>query len=218
MKAILFDLDRTLHDRDASVLEFLKFQHQKLNRLHDTVIPLTYIDRFIELECRGYVWKDKVYTALAKEFSLPLSPEELVQDYLTGFHRHCREMCGASETLNFIKSLGYKVGMITNGKTDVQNQTIDALGVRSYFETIVISEEAGIKKPNPDIFSLAAKALNVPTSECLYVGDHYENDVAAARKAGMMAAWLTEDDAAAQGHEADIVISSLADLGDYLSK
>ncbi|WP_421382843.1 HAD family hydrolase [Bacillus salacetis] len=218
MKAILFDLDRTLHDRDSSVLEFLKAQHQTLNRLHHTVIPPSYIDRFIELECRGYVWKDKVYASLAEEFSLPLSPEELLHDYRNGFHRHCIEMDGASALLIFIKSLGLKIGMITNGMTDVQNQTIDALGIRSHFDCIVISEEAGMKKPNPEIFASAAEALNVSISECLYVGDHYENDVAAARKAGMKAAWLTVDELAPAGSAADITVSSLAELQEYLSK
>ena len=157
MKAILFDLDRTLHDRDASVLQFLKAQHQKLNSLHHTVIPSTYIDRFIELECKGYVWKDKVYASLAEEFSLPLSPKELLEDYLTGFHQHCLKMDGASTVLHFLKSAGYKVGMVTNGMTDVQNNTINALGIRAYFDTIVISEEAGLKKPDPAIFHLAAR-------------------------------------------------------------
>jgi putative hydrolase of the HAD superfamily len=217
MRAILFDLDRTLHDRDTSVLEFLKFQHQKLNRLHDTVIPPSYIDRFIELECRGYVWKDKVYTALAEEFSLPLSPEELLYDYRSNFHQHCREMSGASELLNVLKLSGYKLGMITNGKTDIQNQTIDALGIRSYFDSIIISEETGLKKPDVKIFEMAAEALSVSPSDCLYVGDHYENDVIAARNAGMKAAWLTEDGLAAEGHTANITITSLARLAEALT-
>jgi putative hydrolase of the HAD superfamily len=217
MRAILFDLDRTLHDRDTSVLEFLRFQHTKLNRLHDTVIPPSYIDRFIELECRGYVWKDKVYTALSEEFSLPLSPEDLLYDYRRNFHQHCREMGGASDILNVLKLSGYKLGMITNGKTDVQNQTIDALGIRSYFDSIIISEEAGIKKPDVRIFEMAAEALNVFPSDCLYVGDHYENDVIAARNAGMKAAWLTEDGLPAEGHTANITITSLARLAEALT-
>jgi putative hydrolase of the HAD superfamily len=216
MKAILFDLDRTLHDRDSSVLRFLKAQHQSLNELHETEVPPSYIDRFIELECKGYVWKDKVYSQLAEEFSLPLSPSELLQDYLTGFHRHCLEMEGTSRLLPFIKKAGLKVGMITNGMTDVQNNTIDALGIRPHFDTIIISEEAGIKKPDSRIFTMAAEALGVSPSDCLYVGDHYENDVAASRKAGMKAAWLVGDEAVQENPQADILISSLNELQDYL--
>ncbi|WP_113927679.1 HAD family hydrolase [Bacillus sp. P14.5] len=145
MKAILFDLDRTLHDRDSSVLAFLKAQHQNLNSMDTLPIPPSFIDRFIELECKGYVWKDKVYAALTKEFNLPLSPEELLHDYRTGFHQHCLEMEGASDILGVLKSSGYKLGMITNGQTDVQNKTIDVLGLRDYFDCIIISEEAGVK-------------------------------------------------------------------------
>jgi putative hydrolase of the HAD superfamily len=216
MKAILFDLDRTLHDRDASVLSFLKMQHQKLNTLHDSPIPVTYIDRFIELERKGYVWKDKVYTALSEEFNLPLSPEELLHDYLTSFHRHCLEMDGASDILDFSISMGYRLGMITNGQTDMQNRTINALGLRGYFDAIIISEEAGVKKPDPAIFEMAAEALNVTPSDCLYVGDHYENDVAAACKAGMNAAWLEEEGFPIKGCAAHMRITSLAGLRKHI--
>ncbi|RIW32736.1 HAD family hydrolase [Bacillus salacetis] len=214
MKAILFDLDRTLHDRDASVLAFLEMQHQKLNALHHTSIPRAYIDRFIELECKGYVWKDKVYSSLAEEYSLPLSAEDLLHDYRTNFHSHCLEMDGAAETLHLIKAKGYKLGMITNGRTDVQNGTIDALGLRDYFDMILISEEAGVKKPDVKIFEMAAEALNVSPSECLYVGDHYENDAAAAMSAGMKAAWLADGDSPET--KADIKVGSLAELRKHL--
>jgi putative hydrolase of the HAD superfamily len=218
MKAILFDLDRTLHDRDASVLHFLEAQHQSLNELQADEIPPSYIDRFIELECKGYVWKDKVYSQLAAEFSLPLSPAELLQDYLTGFHRHCREMDGASDLLSFLKKAGFKVGMITNGMTDVQNNTIDALGIRRHFDCIVISEEAGMKKPDPRIFEIAAEALDVLPAECLYVGDHYENDVIAARRAGMKTAWLEGEAVLQKDSQAEIMISCLHELQEHLKK
>lgn len=216
MKAVIFDLDRTLHDRDASLLAFLKTQHQSLNRGQG--VPVSYIDRFIELECKGYVWKDKVYRALTSEFDLPLTSEELLQDYLAGFHRHCREVEGASSLLSFLKSEGYKVGMVTNGMTDVQNNTIDALGIRSHFDSIIISEEAGIKKPDPEIFELAARSLAVSPPECLYAGDHYQNDVLAARQAGMKTAWLLSGGEEIIDNKADVAVTSLADLRKYLSK
>ncbi|MGD6805031.1 HAD family hydrolase [Rossellomorea vietnamensis] len=217
MNAILFDLDRTLHDRDASVLQFLKAQHRYLNELQHSAIPYTYIDRFIELECRGYVWKDKVYSTLAQEFSLPLTPEELLLEYVAGFHLHCQEIDEASALLDFLKTKGYKIGMVTNGMSDIQNKTIDSLGIRSYFDTIIISEEAGIKKPDPAIFNMAAEVLGTAPSECLYIGDHYENDILAAQKAGMKAAWLTEDESAVSEHVADLKISSLGELKGYLT-
>ncbi|MGM0846740.1 MAG: HAD family hydrolase [Bacillota bacterium] len=217
MKAILFDLDRTLHDRDASVLQFLKVQHQRLNEIHHSSIPYAYIDRFIELECNGYVWKDKVYSALSDEFSLPLTPQELLHEYETGFHPHCLEIDGASSLLNLLKKNGFKVGLVTNGMTDMQNNTINSLGIRAYFDSIIISEEAGIKKPDPAIFKMAAELLETSPSECLYVGDHYENDIAAAHKAGMKAAWLSDCELPAEEHEADLKISSLSELRRYLS-
>ena len=44
-------------------------------------------------------------------------------------------------------------------------------GIRQYFDPIVLSSEYGRRKPDPAIFHYAARLANVPTSECLYVGD-----------------------------------------------
>ncbi|MDR6123943.1 FMN phosphatase YigB (HAD superfamily) [Bacillus sp. SLBN-46] len=61
IKAALFDLDGTLLNRDASVQKFLLNQYERLNNWLGHIQKKQYISRFTELECRGYVWKDKVY-------------------------------------------------------------------------------------------------------------------------------------------------------------
>ena len=49
-----------------------------------------YVSRFIELDCRGYVWKDKVYQQMVAEFNIKgLTWEQLLQDYVNHFKEHC---------------------------------------------------------------------------------------------------------------------------------
>ncbi|GAF06117.1 2-haloalkanoic acid dehalogenase [Paenibacillus pini JCM 16418] len=84
----------------------------------------------------------------------------------------------------------YKTGLITNGKTNIQYGKIDQIGMRNDFDIIIVSEEAGVKKPDPSIFEMACTALDVRSEECIYIGDHPMNDIEGAFRAGMETIWM----------------------------
>jgi putative hydrolase of the HAD superfamily len=69
-KAVLFDLDGTLLDRDASVEQFVSAQYDRLLEYLSHIPKNNYITRFVELDCHGHVWKDQVYQALVAEFAI----------------------------------------------------------------------------------------------------------------------------------------------------
>ncbi len=79
--------------------------------------------------------------------------------------------------------------MITNGFTEFQLLNIRSLGIDKYMDTIVVSEEERIKKPQAEIFMRALERLGVTPEESVYIGDHPENDVIGARNVGMNAIW-----------------------------
>lgn len=68
--AVLFDLDGTLLDRDATIRAFIEDQYDRFYKRLHTVPKLTFVNRFIELDQHGYVWKDKVYKRLIGELAL----------------------------------------------------------------------------------------------------------------------------------------------------
>jgi putative hydrolase of the HAD superfamily len=70
IKSVIFDLDGTLLDRDASVEQFVSVQHDRLSEYLSHIPKNDYIARFIELDCHGHVWKDKVYQSLVSEFAI----------------------------------------------------------------------------------------------------------------------------------------------------
>lgn len=70
VKSILFDLDDTLLDRNASVQQFIAAQYDRLSRSFNHFSKADYVGRFIELDCHGRVWKDQVYQALVVEFGI----------------------------------------------------------------------------------------------------------------------------------------------------
>jgi putative hydrolase of the HAD superfamily len=190
IKAVLFDLDGTLLDRDSSVKSFIHTQYDRLNRAVGPIPREKYITRFIELDQRGYVWKDKVYKQLVQEFGIThLTWEELLQDYMDEFKNHCVPFPNLISMLEELKSRKLLLGMITNGRGQFQLDNIKALGIEKYFDTILISEWEGVKKPDPEIFNRALKRLKVSAHESIFVGDHPENDVIAAQNAGMIGVW-----------------------------
>lgn len=189
-KAVLFDLDGTLLNRDKSVELFINKQYERLYELLSHIPKEQYISRFIELDNHGYVWKDKVYQQLISEFNIPfVTWEELLQDYVQQFKHHCVGFPHIHKMLEELKNNKIALGMITNGYGQFQMDNIKALDIEKYFDVILVSEWEGIKKPNPKIFMNALEQLNVEPSESVFIGDHPENDVKAAQNLGMKGIW-----------------------------
>ena len=88
----------------------------------------------------------------------------------------------------------FQLGIVSNGWPDVQYRKLETLGIKHLFDCIVLSEEIGIRKPDPGIFWRAAELLARVPEECLYVGDSYNTDIPGAKKAGMQACWFNPHD------------------------
>ncbi|MGG2091577.1 HAD family hydrolase [Bacillus sp. S13(2024)] len=190
VKAVIFDLDGTLLDRDSSLKLFIKDQYKRyINELKHIPEEL-YVNRFIELDNKGYVWKDKVYKQLFQEYVISsLTWEQLLEDYISNFQHHCIPFSNMEHVLQELKNRGILLGMITNGFTEFQLLNIRALGIDKYMDVILVSEQEGLKKPQAEIFLRAIERLGITPEESVYVGDHPENDVIGARNVGMHAIW-----------------------------
>jgi putative hydrolase of the HAD superfamily len=88
--------------------------------------------------------------------------------------------------LDLLKRRDLKLGVISNA-TSLLTRVFDNLDMSKYFDTVVISDEVGVRKPSPEIFRIALKRANVTASRSLYVGDMLEVDIVGAKKAGMNA-------------------------------
>lgn len=211
MRAVLFDLDGTLLNRDASVKVFVEKQYERLQNVVGHISKQRYIERFIELDQRGYVWKDKVYAQIVQEFAITkMTAEQLLEDYLHEFKYSCVAFPNLLEMLESLKNAHYRLGIITNGYGQFQMDNIKALQIEHYFDIILVSEWEGIKKPDERIFLKALNQLQVAPCESVFVGDHPENDVRAAKQVGMKGIW--KKDAGWEEVLADVVIEDLLEL------
>lgn len=211
IKAVIFDLDGTLLNRDASVQRFIENQYERLHKWLGHISKEQYMSRFIELDCRGYVWKDKVYQQMVDDFNInEISWQILLDDYVEKFQNNCIPFPSLIEMLEALKKSSIHLGIITNGKGQFQMDNIRALGIESFFETILVSEWEGIKKPDSLIFQRTIQQLNVSANESMFVGDHPENDVKAAMDVGMIGVW--KKDIQWNNVEADFIIDDLKEL------
>jgi putative hydrolase of the HAD superfamily len=211
IKAVLFDLDGTLLDRDSSLALFVSDQYDRHAQLQVVEKDL-FVGRFIELDHHGYVWKDKVYQQLVEEFSLQgLQWTDLLSDYVSQFQRHCIGFPHMKQMLTELKNNGVKLALVSNGYGQFQYDNFHALGVTDLFNEVLISEWEGIRKPDPEIFIRALSRLQVAAAEALFVGDHPINDIQASRNAGIKAVWKRSEQSE---HDiaADAVIDDLEEL------
>ncbi len=217
IEAIFFDLDGTLLDRDASLVKFIEDQYNRFQPELSLIAKQRYKNRFIELDAHGYVWKDKVYRQLLQELNITsVITEELLEDYITNFKHSCIEFPNLHEVLRKLQQMGLKLGIISNGRSQFQLDNIKALGIEGYFDSILISEKVGLRKPDPLIFQKGLEELAVTASHSIFVGDHPENDVNASRRIGMIGIWKRDD--YWNRVEADFIIEDLEELPGIISK
>ena len=120
----------------------------------------------------------------------------------------------AQEVCRSMKQAGVPLALVTNGASDTQREKLQVLGIHGWFDTIVISGEVKVAKPDEAVFRLALDGLGVERRGVWHVGDSLTTDVAGARAAGLVAVWLNRGRSSRSqaDPEPDLEIQSLLDL------
>jgi len=115
----------------------------------------------------------------------------------------------------------YPLVLVSNFYGNIQS-VIEEYGIIDYFRLIIESAKVCVRKPNPEIFQIGIKYLNMPAQEILMIGDSFKNDIAPAQSLGCKTAWLkgrgwdVEEDTAAE-QTADIIITNIEELVSILN-
>jgi putative hydrolase of the HAD superfamily len=218
-QAILFDLDDTLTDRKATLKRFaIQYLKDFGSHLEMDVEVLA-----LELEKAdggGYRSRPEMFQILLKGLPWKIAPsqDEFLSYWINTFPRFALPMFGMLETLTTLKTRGFKLGIVTNGHSFQQQTKIDVLGIRGLFDTILVSAEVNIRKPNPKIYQLTLQNLQLEAKDVLMVGDHVFNDVLGARGAGLTGVWLRHEARIWDSNESNhLEIQNLPQLLDLLA-
>ncbi len=101
-----------------------------------------------------------------------------------------RLRAGAERVLARLRTAGLATALVSNFDGRIHG-ILAGLGLAAGFDAVVLPRDAGAAKPEGAIFALALARLGVAPAEACFVGDHAEEDLAAARRAGLRAIDVT---------------------------
>jgi HAD superfamily hydrolase (TIGR01509 family) len=173
-------------------------------------------DFFEGMETRWNAYRKQAKETLAEASEKELWSKWLLPDYptetsasLSGeLTRLWRDRSGrrfpradVESTIPELHRRGYALGIIANTITEAEIPNwLEADGLAQYFQTVVLSSQMGLRKPNPEIFWEAARRVGADPSKCAYVGDNPTYDVLGARGAGFGLTILMMDPASLAKH------------------
>lgn len=181
IRAVLFDMDGTIIQNNYP---FTKVKSEILEALSK----------------RGVSVPEDLYGSIASLLlelkKLGVVGEELRGEILEILARHDEECTrgvrlrrGVAKLLRWLKSEGYRVGLISNSNLDVVLRVLKAKRIRGLFDVVVTREFVDRMKPYPDMVVLACRRLGVEPSATLVVGDSWV-DLEAGLKAGAKTVYL----------------------------
>lgn len=192
---IFFDLDHTLwdFDKNSEITYKIIFDELKIE-----VSLVKFLGAYTNINKN--LWKlfreEKIdketlrYKRLKDTFTeiSVIVPDELLfiiaDQYVYHLSKQTHLLDGTIKLLEYLKPK-YTLHIITNGFAEVQEGKLNNTNLAAYFDVIVNSEMAGVKKPNPIIFETALGLANVSKATSLMIGDSLEADVFGALNFGI---------------------------------
>lgn len=185
IKAVLFDMDGTLHD---SEIIHRRGWYRAANEMNI---------KGIEEDC---VYCTGIGVIQAKEYFAAVHPEVNWEEFHSCAHKHINNIIdengvptrkGAVKLLEYLKANGIKMAVATSTVVDMAKRDLELSGLFEYFDVIIGGDMIENGKPNPDIFLLAAERLGVSPEDCLGVEDSH-NGIRALHAANIRAIFIPD--------------------------
>jgi putative hydrolase of the HAD superfamily len=216
--AVLFDAAETLFTTRGSVGQIYgSIARRYGSTATDDEIQAAFARQFrgagpLSIQDQKRWWKDVVYRVF--------SEVGMVENFDTFFEQvydRFRNSEGwtlfpeTQEVLAELKRRHFKLGVISNFDNRAYS-VMRSLEILHFFDAVTLSSETGYCKPDPEIFDAAVRALGVPASEVLLVGDSLQDDVEAAMRAGLSAILIDRR----SRHEKNIRVRRISSLQEVL--
>jgi putative hydrolase of the HAD superfamily len=191
IRAVLFDLDGTLYDRDALADRLFERQFCAFESELRGISRERYLFDAHGMDEHGHGDKDVGYRRLVRAWGLDDKlATRLCEDFWATYDALCESIdAGTRDTLQELRRQGLALGVITNGQGVRQRRKLTLLGLDGAFDAVLVSDEEGVRKPDAEIFRRALARFGVVPGEAMFVGDHPIADVQGAHEAGLRAVW-----------------------------
>ena len=90
----------------------------------------------------------------------------------------------AKQTLEYLKDKGYRIALASSTRGPIVTRQLEKAGLLSFFESLSTGDQVSHSKPDPEIYKLACKSLNLPPKKCAAVEDS-PNGIKSAKTAGL---------------------------------
>lgn len=224
-----FDLDDTIWDMTGNSVICLRelYDSQHLDRWFATPEEWDEVYHRINHELWGQYSRAEITRDFLRteRFARPLriggaSEDEALQMsevldklYLDLLGSKTNLIAGARELLDSLSARGYRMGIVTNGFREVQYNKLRSSDIGKYFDTVVLSDEIGINKPDKRFFDYAVEKASTRHLNNIMIGDNYATDIQGALGAGWKAVWFTAGSSqASQAAEEVTVAKTLEDV------
>jgi putative hydrolase of the HAD superfamily len=194
---LIFDADETLFDFKKSEKEAFKNTMLHFNIDYDENYHFNIYHKVNEAIWKefeqGLITQEKLKTErfrrFAEQLKMSIDEKEMAQIYMEHLSNASFLYEGCKELISSL-SPTYRLCIVTNGLTLVQNRRIRKSEIANYFDAIVISEEISIAKPNPGIFEYALQQMNFSDkSKVLVIGDSLSSDIRGGVNFGVDTCW-----------------------------
>jgi putative hydrolase of the HAD superfamily len=189
IKCVLFDIDDTLYDTS------LQMSMARLNAVKAMVeaglpanIEIAY--RILEEIVKEFgPHYNQHFDRLLERLGLKWNPRVIaagVTAYRETSSAYLKTYSDTVPTLLKLRENGYRLGIVSEGKTVKQWQKLIQLGIQHLFHYVLISEEIKENTVTPKMFELVLKEFDASPEETVFVGNQIETDILCANKAGVI--------------------------------
>ncbi len=211
IKSVLFDMDETLlsHGRDFRELtnDLFKEFENKLNGIEFTRFSKTLWPKAVDMwfmmydgVLPGAIARQYTITNTLRQLEVDLDlAEPMMERWDELFVTNTSMMDDAESVLAELRAGGIRLGIVTNGYSEVQHRKIDHHGLEPMVDFVLVSEDAQSHKPDPGIFENALQRAGTAPENTMFVGDTPHTDIEGALATGMIPVLIDPKDAHTEG-------------------
>lgn len=193
-----FDADNTLFDFDLAASTSFSYAMSGLGLSQDAEWYEVFLR--VNRQCwdkleKGLITPGELkkarFALLFDELGLEADPVQANQLYMDSLSNCTIPLDGAIELLQTLSRQSYRMAIVTNGLREVQIPRFNRSDLGGFFETFILSEDAGVAKPDVGFFQYAFDRMpEARPEQVLIIGDNPHTDILGGQNAGIDTCWL----------------------------